>query len=58
MVRLGGDRWKGLCTEWVILNESGWRRKWTWRTGTEETILEARKENCLQGNNIMGGGMP
>jgi len=23
MVSLGGDRWKGLCTEWVILNKGG-----------------------------------
>jgi len=28
MVSLGGDRWKGLCTEWVIPNEGGWQRKW------------------------------
>jgi len=25
MVRLGGDKWEGLCTKWVILNEGGWR---------------------------------
>jgi len=29
MVSLGGDGWKGLCIEWVILNEGGWQRKWT-----------------------------
>jgi len=28
MVLLEGDRWKGLCTEWVILNEDGWQRTW------------------------------
>jgi len=28
MVHLGGNRWKGLCTEWVILNKGGWQRKW------------------------------
>jgi len=28
MVSLGEDRWKGLCTEWVILNEGRWQRKW------------------------------
>jgi len=25
MVSLGGNRWKGLCTEWVILNEGRWQ---------------------------------
>jgi len=30
MIRLGGDRWKGLCTEWVFLNEGGWQKKWTY----------------------------
>jgi len=25
MVSLGGNRWNGLCTEWVILNEGGGR---------------------------------
>jgi len=42
MVRLGSDRWKGLCTRGVILNEGRWRRKWTWNRNTGETILEAR----------------
>jgi len=41
MVRLGCNWWEGLCTEWVILNEGRWRRKWSWNTGTGETILEA-----------------
>jgi len=27
MINLEEDRWKGLCTEWVILNEGGWQRK-------------------------------
>jgi len=40
MVSLGGDRWNSLCTEWVILNEGMWQRKWTKSTGAEETILE------------------
>jgi len=29
MVRLGNDRWEGLCTEEVILNEGRWQRKCT-----------------------------
>jgi len=29
MVSLEGDRWKGLCTEWVILNKEGRQSKWT-----------------------------
>jgi len=41
MVRLGSDRWEGLCTEGVILNKGRWRRKWIWNRGTGETILEA-----------------
>jgi len=39
MVRLG-DRWKGLCTEWVILNKGGWWRKWTWSTWLETQFLK------------------
>jgi len=27
-VSLGGNRWKGLCIEWVILNKGGWQRRW------------------------------
>jgi len=31
--QVGSDRWEGLCTERVILNEGGWQRK---RIGAEE----------------------
>jgi len=28
MISLEGNRWKVLFTEWVILNEGEWQRKW------------------------------
>jgi len=58
MVTLGGDRWKGLCTEWIILNEVGWQRKWAWNRGTGdygETILEPRRGNYPHVNHILVG---
>jgi len=48
MVRLEGDRLNGLCSEWVILNEGGWRMKWTWNTGAGETIFEAQRGKTVR----------
>jgi len=56
MVRLGSNRWKGLYTEGVILNEGGWQRKWIWNRGTGETALQARRGNIRMGTIFWGKG--
>jgi len=58
MVKQGGDRWKGLCTEEVILYEGGWWRKWTWNMGAGETIIKARKEGTICMGTIFWGREP
>jgi len=55
MVKLGGNWWEGLCTEWVILNKDECRRKWFWNTGAGEAILEAWRGNYPYGNHIPWG---
>jgi len=39
VIRPGGDRWEGLCTERVILNKCGQRRKWIRSRGIREIVL-------------------
>jgi len=56
MVSLGGDRWNGLCTEWVILNEGGWQRNWTWSTGTGRQFSKPGGETVCIGTIFWGKG--